>query len=100
MLMEGEFQSVQVYEDIHKSEKLKITIRDKDIIEQIINRMNSSKRESAERMVFEKGPECLLIFQGQDEVTTKVPFFKSSGNVLYKGFFVDSNLHEILKDLN
>ncbi|NMO94736.1 hypothetical protein [Paenibacillus lemnae] len=96
MLIEGDFQFIQIYADINKQNSSTNTIREKQTIEQIIDRINNSKSESAEGMAYEKGPEGLLILKGPDEFTTKVPFFKDSGDVLYSDYLIHSTLQDIL----
>ena len=97
MLIMGDFKSVSVDINIHDSKNQIIIINEKKVVDDLISRINNSKRRDASSVIFEKGPEGLLTFEGQDEnEDIQVKFFKDNGDVWYKNYIIDSKLMDII----
>lgn len=93
----GDFKSVSVDINIHDSKNQIIIINEKKVVDDLISRINNSKRRDASSVIFEKGPEGLLTFEGQDEnEDIQVKFFKDNGDVWYKNYIIDSKLMDII----
>lgn len=64
---------------------------DKSLIEKIINEINTSERQFATEMVFEKGPEGLITLKGEKEV--EISFFKGSGRTIYGDYYIHTEFN-------
>jgi hypothetical protein len=86
-LNSDDFQSVLVTVDGTKVLKS----NDKSLIEKIIKEINTSDRQFATEMEFEKGPEGLIILKGEKEV--KISFFKESGRTIYGDYYIHTEFN-------
>jgi len=97
-LVEEKFSRLESDSNIHDANNPVVSVDDPDHVEEIINKINSSNRKSAAKIVFEKGPEGLITFSNSvsDVPAVEMPYFPESGDVLYKGYIIDSDLNPLL----
>ncbi|WP_413305573.1 hypothetical protein AA0X95_03840 [Bacillus sp. 1P10SD] len=67
-------------------------IKDKKVISQIIQKINSSPRKDISKIVFERGPDGRMIFEGENS-KFEVGVFSDSGNVVTKKYYIHSALN-------
>lgn len=73
-----------------KAEKV-AELKDKKKIQELTNLINSSKKQDAGSVVFEKGPDGNLVFEKNDK-KLELPVFTDDGNLLTKKYYVISNI--------
>lgn len=64
---------------------------DKSLIEKIIKELNTSDRQFATEMEFEKEPEGLITLKGEKEVG--ISFFKESGRTIYGDYYIHTEFN-------
>jgi hypothetical protein len=73
-----------------KAEKV-AELTDKKKIQELTNLINNSKKEDADSVVFEKGPDGILVFEKKD-MKLELQVFTDTGNILTKKYFVNSDI--------
>jgi hypothetical protein len=66
-------------------------IKDKKVISQIIDKINSSPRRDISKIVFERGPDGRMIFEGENSII-EVGVFSDSGDVVTKKYYIQTAL--------
>jgi len=66
-------------------------IKDKKVISQIIDKINSSPRREISKVSFERGPDGRMIFEGENSII-EVGVFSNSGDVVTKKYYIHSAL--------
>ncbi|WP_138225849.1 hypothetical protein [Paenibacillus algicola] len=89
---QSDIQSMTIYKNVYMSNQSSQTITDLQTIHRIVNQINSAERVKATEIVFEKGPEGLLVFKFMNDASLHIPFFQNSGDVLYKETLIDADL--------
>ncbi|MFJ5714502.1 hypothetical protein [Neobacillus sp. NPDC093127] len=84
-----EIVSLYIFEN-DKAEKV-AELKDKKKIQELTNLINSSKKEDAESVEFEKGPDGILVFEKKD-TKLGLPVFTDTGNILTKKYYVNSGI--------
>ncbi|MGG3560608.1 hypothetical protein ABES03_03170 [Neobacillus rhizosphaerae] len=67
-------------------------IEDKKVISQIIQKINSSPRKDISKIVFERGPDERMTFEGENS-KFEVGVFSDSGNVVTKKYYIHTALN-------
>ncbi|MFF2448269.1 hypothetical protein ACFVSW_14310 [Neobacillus sp. NPDC058068] len=73
-----------------KAEKV-AELKDKKKIQELTTLINSSKKEDADSVVFEKGPDGILVFEKKDK-KLELQVFTDAGNLLTKEYYVNSGI--------
>jgi hypothetical protein len=66
-------------------------IKDRKVISQIIQKINSSPRRDISKIVFERGPDGRMVFEGENS-KFEVGVFSDSGNVVTKKYYIHTAL--------
>jgi hypothetical protein len=82
-----DFQSVLVTVDGSKV----LDSNDKSLIKKIIKEINTSDKQFATEMEFDKGPEGMITLKGEKEV--KISFFKESGRTIYGDYYIHTEFN-------
>jgi hypothetical protein len=64
---------------------------DKSLIKKIIKEINTSDKQFATEMEFEREPEGLISLKGEKEV--KISFFKESGRTIYGDYYIHTEFN-------
>ncbi|ETI68249.1 hypothetical protein [Neobacillus vireti] len=88
-IVDGNYEIVSLY--IIKNDKAEkvAQLKDKKKIQELTNLINSSKKEDADSVVFEKGPDGILVFEKKDK-KLELQVFTNDGNLLTKEYYVNS----------
>lgn len=81
----------------NKDNEVLFEIKDKITIENIVNQINSSKREKLSKIVFEQGPDGRVIFAGKNG-EQEVQVFLDTGKVVTKKHYIHSDLAQYLRE--
>lgn len=73
-----------------KAEKV-AELKEKKKIQELTNLINSGKKEDADSVVFEKGPDGILVFEKKDK-KLELRVFTDTGNILTKKYYVISGI--------
>ena len=73
-------------------------INDRKVINQIIQKINSSPRKDISKVLFERGADVRMIFEGKNSIY-KMGVFSDSGNVVTKKYYINTalNLDELIR---
>jgi hypothetical protein len=94
-IIEGnDFTKMTIYKN--RDEIGPYVITDQKVISQYIQKINSAPREDISKIVFERGPDGRIIFEGGDTVY-EVQVFSDGGNVVTDRYYIqtDINLDDI-----
>ena len=96
IIKDDEYTKITLYKNLEKDGPFVIT--DKKVINQIIQKINSTPREDLSKITFEQGPDGRIIFEGKSGVY-EVRVFSHSGNVVTNNYFINTafKLNEIFK---
>jgi hypothetical protein len=72
-------------------------IKDRKVISRITQKIHSSPRKDISKVVFERGPDGRMIFEGENS-KFEVGVFSDSGNVVTKKYYIQTalNLDELI----
>ena len=87
IIKDDEYTKITLYKNLEKDGPFVIT--DKKVINQIIQKINSTPREDLSKITFEQGPDGRIIFEGKSEVY-EVRVFTHSGNVVINNYFINT----------
>ena len=73
-------------------------IKDRKVIRRIIQKINSSPRKDISKVLFERGADVRMIFEGKNSIY-KMGVFSDSGNVVTKKYYINTalNLDELIR---
>ncbi|MDR6121105.1 hypothetical protein QFZ87_000702 [Bacillus sp. SLBN-46] len=67
-------------------------IKDRKVIRQIIQKINSSPRRDISKIAFERGADGRMIFEGKNSIY-KMGVFSDSGNIVTKKYYIHTALN-------
>ncbi|WML58542.1 hypothetical protein [Neobacillus sp. PS2-9] len=67
-------------------------IKDKKVISQIIDKINSSPRRDISKVSFERGPDGRMILEGENSII-EVGVFSDSGDVVTRKYYIHTALN-------
>ncbi|MFD1738682.1 hypothetical protein ACFSCX_19365 [Bacillus salitolerans] len=76
-------------------------ITDREVLNTVIDTINSSSRKDMSKIIFEEGPDGRIIFSGKNKVV-EVGVFRNGGNVVTDKYYIITglNLDEIINKNN
>ena len=66
-------------------------LKDKKKIEELIDMINSGEREDAKAIVFETGPDGILVFEKNDK-KLELKVFTDTGNILTEEYYIKASI--------
>jgi hypothetical protein len=90
-IVEENYEMITLYKLKNDQLEKVSELKDKKKIEELTKLINSSETEDAEGVVFEKGPDGLLVFE-KKEKKLELKIFTDNGNILTDKHYVNSGI--------
>jgi hypothetical protein len=90
-IVEENYEIITLYQLKNDQLEKVSELNDNKKIEELSNLINSSETEDAEGVVFEKGPDGLLVLENKDK-KLELKLFTDTGNILTDKHYVNSGI--------